>query len=1042
MSSKFSSKEASCFFSYLTEGDAFSVWKRECDLRMTGRPDFVKMGPAIPAFVAAELFTATKYHPKASVAVAEIFDAKDAGAYKEVQTDTVDWKTVEVALWNAIKSAVDLKGQDAEEFVRKKFRLLAERKGTYAGSLQALLTDYKSAVSSNAHYKTEISSAEMAKYLTAALPKDITTPMRFFLGRDYLNPDKIVEAIESTVLNSGDGAYAENSALAIEDGVAAHAGIHVTGKNNFKNYNSNKQNNKYHHQGNRRNQGERNRNNNGCKFCGRGPHEQGFRCPALDNNCLNCGKKGHYTRVCWSKPTGEASTGTARNVTTITQPQQICEGGAWLCTSVDSQLGTVCRVEKAECKKLYIDSGCTTTVLPRAYVEAYIVRERSCDSTLGMAVAGSTFKVESEGILQLPLVNATSGKPMVVLHRALLSKDSRVQPLLRGQGVCLDAGGSTKKSYVDIVDFYGKLRRAKVDYPLGDATHNLPYLLLGLPVLKNELKAMTTITNRTIKDISELRQWHHRMLHCGPLRLSGTLRSAGYHVEPKMLKQLTDTCEMCQRKNAVRVTPHPVPNRRAGVASFGDVVYWDLMHVSETGHGGVQVVSVLVDLKTKLWDLKELPKGKGQAPDHLLEFMAERNIVPKQLRSDNAPELRKGRTAAIAQERGIYIAEGPPHCPEQHGVAERAIRDIRAMLAVALEQLELPSVVWPLIIKGIENTHNKVSDTELDMSPWEAVHGIPPTLTLMFGDKVVFKPPASATAPKELKVSGVVGIYVSALNSSTCRVLVKGATGKYTVYLLHPAWVAPLRRGVEAEELRSSARSFVPNEVKKIGEGLLGSDSEDVEPEHFSLIPTVPIVSEVDKAKVQAGVLIPDKGQIRPAVIVGTPGKRSLNIAWLEETPDGSWITKELGKSPVSKSQVQLYFDIVQGRLPENAIQTMGSKAYSNLTGTTKEETTVAMAVHFKGGSTHYPATIEENINAGIYEKAKLGEYVSILKNGVLGEKVDRRGVSSVMPLGWRLTMKEDSETGSRKPKARLYSQGFRDRRNICRNPHVIINCV
>eukprot|EP00919_Chromeraceae_sp_WS-2016_P075552 GHVR01178719.1.p1 GENE.GHVR01178719.1~~GHVR01178719.1.p1 ORF type:complete len:449 (+),score=51.59 GHVR01178719.1:645-1991(+) len=33
------------------------------------------------------------------------------------------------------------------------------------------------------------------------------------------------------------------------------------------------------------------------------------------------------------------------------------------------------------------------------------------------------------------------------------------------------------------------------------------------------------------------------------------------------------------------------------------------------------------------------------------------------------------------------------------------------------------------------------------------------------------------------------------------------------------------------------------------------------------------------------------------------------------------------------------------------------------------------------------------------------------------------------MPLGWRLTMKEDSETGSRKPKARLYCQGFRDRR-------------
>eukprot|EP00919_Chromeraceae_sp_WS-2016_P021598 GHVR01051010.1.p1 GENE.GHVR01051010.1~~GHVR01051010.1.p1 ORF type:complete len:112 (+),score=18.83 GHVR01051010.1:570-905(+) len=110
-----------------------------------------------------------------------------------------------------MKDAVDLKGQDAEEFVRKKFKV--ERKGTYGSSLEALLTDYRSAVSSATHYDVTITQAEKAKYLVAALPKDITTPMRFFLGKDYLNPDKIVE-----VLNSGDAVYANNSLLAIEDG--------------------------------------------------------------------------------------------------------------------------------------------------------------------------------------------------------------------------------------------------------------------------------------------------------------------------------------------------------------------------------------------------------------------------------------------------------------------------------------------------------------------------------------------------------------------------------------------------------------------------------------------------------------------------------------------------------------------------------------------------------------------------------------------------------------------------------------------------------
>eukprot|EP00919_Chromeraceae_sp_WS-2016_P067835 GHVR01160553.1.p2 GENE.GHVR01160553.1~~GHVR01160553.1.p2 ORF type:complete len:151 (-),score=18.17 GHVR01160553.1:1404-1856(-) len=100
--------------------------------------------------------------------------------------------------------------------------------------------------------------------------------MRFFLGADYLNPNKIVEALENTVLNSGDGAYGEDSALAIEDGVAAHAGIQVTGQNKAKSYNR--------HKANRSDQGEGQGQQRGCVKCGRSiAHDQGFRCPALDS---------------------------------------------------------------------------------------------------------------------------------------------------------------------------------------------------------------------------------------------------------------------------------------------------------------------------------------------------------------------------------------------------------------------------------------------------------------------------------------------------------------------------------------------------------------------------------------------------------------------------------------------------------------------------------------------------------------------------------------------------------------------------------------
>ena len=36
-----------------------------------------------------------------------------------------------------------------------------------------------------------------------------------------------------------------------------------------------------------------------CLFCGEGPHNR-QHCPAREANCVKCGKKGHYARVCRS----------------------------------------------------------------------------------------------------------------------------------------------------------------------------------------------------------------------------------------------------------------------------------------------------------------------------------------------------------------------------------------------------------------------------------------------------------------------------------------------------------------------------------------------------------------------------------------------------------------------------------------------------------------------------------------------------------------------------------------------------------------------
>ena len=41
-----------------------------------------------------------------------------------------------------------------------------------------------------------------------------------------------------------------------------------------------------------------------CFRCGKGAHQKGQKCPAIDATCRHCGKKGHYEVICMSKQKG------------------------------------------------------------------------------------------------------------------------------------------------------------------------------------------------------------------------------------------------------------------------------------------------------------------------------------------------------------------------------------------------------------------------------------------------------------------------------------------------------------------------------------------------------------------------------------------------------------------------------------------------------------------------------------------------------------------------------------------------------------------
>uniref|UniRef100_A0A0G4F078 Integrase catalytic domain-containing protein n=1 Tax=Chromera velia CCMP2878 TaxID=1169474 RepID=A0A0G4F078_9ALVE len=198
--------------------------------------------------------------------------------------------------------------------------------------------------------------------------------------------------------------------------------------------------------------------------------------------------------------------------------------------------------------------------------------------------------------------------------------------------------------------------------------------------------------------------------------------------------------------------------------------------------------------------MEVLSPGKGartkdEADQHLLYLIIAEQIIPKIIQSDNDTVLKLGKTKQLAAEYNIYLEPSPQHCPESHGAVEVANREIRTMLRTALKEIGYDAYVWPVLIPGIEPTHNVTFASLTGLSPWLSRFQSPPPFVLRFGDPVVFKPPS---ADKSLSFLGMEGVFIDTVNDTLCEVLYyPPETERWTVCKLYPIVLKPVRRGVE-----------------------------------------------------------------------------------------------------------------------------------------------------------------------------------------------------------------------------------------------------
>uniref|UniRef100_A0A0G4HXE9 Uncharacterized protein n=1 Tax=Chromera velia CCMP2878 TaxID=1169474 RepID=A0A0G4HXE9_9ALVE len=273
----------------------------------------------------------------------------------------------------------------------------------------------------------------------------------------------------------------------------------------------------------------------------------------------------------------------------------------------------------------YLNTGASRSIFPEYYCK-YVIWSKEINREINQAETGVKLKVYEDVLFRFPFTEKQTGLCMPVYHRAYLVRDREdgspsVEPLLRPHKlVLMETAADSWFTIVDAVS--GELKEFRIDCPRGDPSCNIPYVVMQsaerVYASPHRLSAVSYETAMT---------WHRRLLHYGEERLVGTLKENGLVAWRDVLDKVWKSCDICEQRNAVRSTPPRSRHRRDG-KKFGEEWWWDLMFVKEVEHGGVHIISVLVELWHQWWSLRVL-KTKDEADQYLLHLIIAEQIIPK-----------------------------------------------------------------------------------------------------------------------------------------------------------------------------------------------------------------------------------------------------------------------------------------------------------------------------------------------------------------------------------------------------------------------------
>lgn len=503
-----------------------------------------------------------------------------------------------------------------------------------------------------------------------------------------------------------------------------------------------------------------------------------------DIECFNCGKRGHKSRDCYSKPrcfnchgmnhTAAMCKEIRRNTPT---PRRNHKGYAQ--TSQQRRPGDNGR-ERLEIS-LRTNEETIHTVRDHSDTElAYaITEELSNNDQIWLLDSGSTshmtdnmkiFDNLEEEERKITLADkdgkklSSEGIGEIVIKQSSSENNVRLKNVL-----CVPELNTNLLSVAKITDNDYNVRFNK----FGAIVYKEPndVIMTAARVGNAYYVRSFVVENESANVTSDIKIWHKRLGHVN-MKIVEEMKKEDVVIGMRDTT-VKEPCESCVEGKTQRKTHHRIGERKTN--SIMEMWHIDLVGpIYPASRGGKRYIFTIIDDYSRMIFVMLL-EYKREAADKLKQLIIlkenQTSLKLKVVRSDNGGEFLGRDLKDWLQRKGIKHELSPPRTPQSNGVIERANRSIIEMTRSMISDSKLPLDFWGEAAYTAAHIKNRVKSKVHDMTPYEVWYKKKPNIRYLrrFGCTAYLlqKGPRKKFESKTIK-----GIFLGYAENNTYRVYI------------------------------------------------------------------------------------------------------------------------------------------------------------------------------------------------------------------------------------------------------------------------------